>query len=280
MTAASHKGKPNLVQMTTLALLTALIILLGLTPLGLIPLGFINVTILCVPVVIGTLYLGWKSGLILGLSFGAVSFYSAIVKPSGLVSTLMASSPVLTGVMTFVPRLCVPLVAWFMYQHLQKMTEEKAKKSAAVIFGSLLAALIGLLMILVLYLCGGIQLPKPEETVTYEWSRNNMLLLIGCIVLFAVICGAAATAFVSSRGVQSLIVKHAPAAVAAVCGSLTNTVLYLGMMLLFYVMCGIDTSGVLALIGGTGLIAGLSEATAAAVLVPPILTAVQKVRRH
>ena len=52
------------------------------------------------------------------------------------------------------------------------------------------------------------------------------------------------------------------------------------MMLLFYVMCGIDTSGVLALIGGTGLIAGLSEATVAAVLVPPILTAVQKTRRN
>lgn len=280
MTASSRTGKNNLVQMTTLALLIALIVLLGLTPLGLIPLGFINVTILCVPVIIGTLYMDWKKGLILGFSFGAVSFYSALVKPSGLVATLMASSPVLTAVMTFIPRLCVPLVAWAVYQHLKKKTEEKAQKSAAVIFGSLLAALIGLAVIVVLYLAGGIQLPAAGETVTYEWSRNNMLLLIGCIVLFAVICGASATVFVSSKAVQNLIVRHSPAAVAAVCGSLTNTVLYLGMMLLFYVMCGIDTSGVLALIGGTGLIAGLSEATVAAVLVPPILTAVQKTRRN
>lgn len=36
------------------ALFVALILLLGFTPLGLIPLGFINVTILCVPVIIGT----------------------------------------------------------------------------------------------------------------------------------------------------------------------------------------------------------------------------------
>ena len=45
-----------------LALFVALIVLLGFTPLGLIPLGFINVTILCVPVIVGALYMGWKKG--------------------------------------------------------------------------------------------------------------------------------------------------------------------------------------------------------------------------
>ena len=267
--------------MTTLALLVGLIILLGFTPVGLIPLGFINVTTLCIPVIIGTLYLDWKKGLILGLSFGAVSFISMITKPQNnlLASNLMTQAPVLATVMTFVPRLCIPVVAGLVYQHLQKKTEDKAKARASLIFGALLAALIGLLLMVVLYLTGAIRLPGKGESVAYVWSRNNMLLLMGSIVLFAVICGAAVSAFLSSRGFESLIVRHAPAAVAAVCGSLTNTVLYLGMMLLFYVMSGMDTAGVLALIGGTALIAGLSEATVAAVLVPPILAAVQKIRR-
>lgn len=53
---------------TWTALLAALIILLGVTPIGLIPLGFINVTILCLPVIIGTLLLGLRTGLVLGLS--------------------------------------------------------------------------------------------------------------------------------------------------------------------------------------------------------------------
>lgn len=282
MTNTTQKRKGSLIELTTLALLMALIILLGFTPVGLIPLGFINVTTLCIPVIIGTLYLGWKKGLLLGLCFGAVSFISMVTKPENnlLASNLMTHAPVLAVIMTFIPRLCIPLTAWFAYERLAKKTEEKAEKSASVLFGALLTALIGLVLMVVLYLTGAMALPGKNETATYVWSRNNMLLLMGSIVLFAVICGAAAAMFISSRGFRNLISSHAPAAVAAVCGSLTNTVLYLGMMLLFYIMSGMDTAGVLALIGGTALIAGLSEATVAAVLVPPILTAVQKARRN
>ena len=40
----------NLVNLVTLALLMALIFLMGQTPLGLIPLGFCNVTLLVIPV--------------------------------------------------------------------------------------------------------------------------------------------------------------------------------------------------------------------------------------
>ena len=269
--------KSKLIQLVILAFLVALIIVLGFTPLGLIPLGFINVTILCVPVVIGTLYLGWKQGLILGFSFGLVSFISALMKPSALVSTLMAASPVLTAVMTFIPRLCIPLTAWVVYRWMQKKTEEQANRSASMVFGTLLATLLGLVAVLVFYFTGVLQIPKTGETAVYELSRNNSLLLMGCIVFFAALCGFLAAAFLSSRGFRNVVSQHAPAAVAAVCGSLTNTVLYLGMMLLFYVMCGIDTTAVLALIGGTALIAGLSEAAVAAILVPPILTAVQKI---
>lgn len=279
MTADSQQTrKRKTTQMVLLALLVALIILLGFTPLGLIPLGFINVTILCVPVVIGTLYLDWKRGLILGFSFGLVSYISALTKPSGLVSPLMAASPILTGVMTFIPRLCVPLVAWAVYQWMNKKPEENAKRSASLLFGTLLATIFGLIVLIILYITGVFHLPEPDEIVVYEFSRNNILLIFGCVVLLAAFCGFFAALFLTSRGFQEYIIQHAPAAVAAVCGSLTNTILYLGMMLLFYIMCGINTAAVLALIGGTALIAGLSEATIAAVLVPPILSAVKKIK--
>lgn len=271
-------SRKNLVQLILLAVLVALIALLGLTPLGLIPLGFINVTILCIPVIIGTLYLDWKKGLVLGLTFGAVSLYSAFTKPSALVATLLSASPVLTIIMTIVPRLCIPIVAWFVYQNLSKKTEEQAKRSAFVVFGSLTATLFGLVILLILFFSKALQLPNVDETVSYTWSRNNVFFIMGCIVLFALLCGFAASLFVSGKWFQETVVKHAPVAVAAVCGSLTNTVLYLGMMLLFYIMCGIDTAAVLGLIGGTALIAGLSEAAVAAVLVPPILSAVKRIR--
>lgn len=181
--------------MVLIALFVALIFLLGQTPLGLIPLGWCNVTLLCIPVAVGTMYMGLKSGLILGFAFGATSFVSALIKPSVLVGTLMGASPFLVIVMTFVPRLCIPLVIWFVFSRLQKKQ------------------------------------------------------------------------------------KHVAAAVAAACGSLTNTILYLGLMLLFYIICGIDNTAVLTAIGATAGGAGPCEAIAAALICPPILTALWKIKR-
>ena len=69
------------------------------------------------------------------------------------------------------------------------------------------------------------------------------------------------------------------AAIAAACGSLTNTVLYLGLMLLFYVLCGIDNTTVLTTIAAVAGGAGPLEALAAAIIVPPILTALKKLKK-
>ena len=66
-----------------LALFIALIFLLGQTPLGLIPLGWCNVTLLVIPVAVGTLYMGLKNGLILGLAFG---WFLLLVHLAGLTS--------------------------------------------------------------------------------------------------------------------------------------------------------------------------------------------------
>ena len=65
----------------------------------------------------------------------------------------------------------------------------------------------------------------------------------------------------------------------AVVGSLTNTVLYLGLMLLFYVLCGIDNTQVLTTIGIVAGGAGPLEAIAAAIITPPILTALWKIKK-
>ena len=189
-------ARKQLNNLVLLALFVGLIFLLGQTPLGLIPLGWCNVTLLVIPVAIGTIYMGLKSGLVLGLAFGATSMVSALIKPSVLVGTLMGSSPLAVVVMTFLPRLCIPLVIWGVYKLL-------AKKH-----------------------------------------------------------------------------KHLAVAVAAACGSLTNTILYLGLMLIFYMMAGIDNTAVLTAIGATAGGAGPCEAIAAALICPPILTALWRIRRQ
>ena len=189
-------ARKQLNNLVLLALFVGLIFLLGQTPLGMIPLGWCNVTLLVIPVAIGTIYMGLKSGMVLGLAFGATSMVSALIKPSVLVGTLMGSSPLAVVAMTFLPRLCIPLVIWGVYKLL-------AKKQ-----------------------------------------------------------------------------KHLAVAVAAACGFLTNTILYLGLMLIFYMMAGIDNTAVLTAIGATAGGAGPCEAIAAALICPPILTALWRIRRQ
>lgn len=149
--------KTTQIQFLTLtALLAALIVLLGLTPLGLIPLGFVYVTILCVPVIVGTLLIGLKSGLILGLCFGLVSFYTAMQKPSGLVMPLVAQTVPGVFIMCVLPRLLVPLAAHLVYTRLFKRREDSRWRIApAAVAASLTNTVFYLGIMLILYiLCG------------------------------------------------------------------------------------------------------------------------------
>ena len=172
-----NKKLQNLV---LLALFVALIVLLGFTPLGLIPLGFINVTILCVPVIVGTLFMGWRNGLLLGLAFGLTSFTSALIKPSALVSTLMGASPLAVAVMSILPRLCVPLMAWGVYSLLRNKQEQVAVVAAAIA-GSLTNTVLYLGLMLLFYILCGI-------------DTAGVLSLIGGTALIAGSCEAAAAA--------------------------------------------------------------------------------------
>ena len=142
------------------ALFVALVLLLGLTPIGLIPLGFINVTVLCVPVIVGTLLRGLKTGLLLGFCFGGVSALSAFGiygTPSALAGALVAASPVLAAIMCFLPRLMVPVVAHLVYKLVSK--GEPAKKRAvpfAAVAGSLTNTVLYLGLMLLFYVLMGI----------------------------------------------------------------------------------------------------------------------------
>ena len=155
----------NLVRLLTLTMLAALIFLMGQTPIGLIPLGFCNVTLLVIPVAVGTLFMGLNSGLILGLFFGATSFLSALLRPSTLVATLMGESPLLVVVMTFVPRLMVPIVIHFVY----KLMAHKLDKTGLAVASA----------------CG---------------SLTNTVLYLGLMLLFYVMCGIDNTAVLTAIG--------------------------------------------------------------------------------
>ena len=245
------RNRTQLTDFVLLSLFVGLIFLLGLTPLGLIPLGVINVTLLCIPVAVGTIHMGWKRGLLLGLAFGATSFTSAMMRPSALVSTLMGANMFYMAIMTFLPRLCVPLVIWGVYRLMETLQKKVRENNIVTDVLPFTMFFLGLLLL------------------AYILTDSVYVLLAIAVVLIGV----------GGYAILHMKQKHVAVAVAAACGSLTNTVLYLGLMLLFYVLCGIDNATVLTTIAAVAGGAGPAEAIAAAIICPPIVAAISKIRR-
>lgn len=104
-------------KLTATALMIALTLILGLTPLGFLTLPFISIeiTLMCIPVIIGTVILGWKQGLLLGLVFALTSLYKGLTMPTPLLAPLL-KYPLVFYPSIFIPRLLIPLVTWGVYK--------------------------------------------------------------------------------------------------------------------------------------------------------------------
>lgn len=77
--------KQNVRYTVTLALLVALLLVMGMTGLGFIPLPVIKATTMHIPVIFGAVLLGPSAGAILGLVFGLCSVWANTTTP-GLLS--------------------------------------------------------------------------------------------------------------------------------------------------------------------------------------------------
>lgn len=116
--------------------LAAIVLVLGMTPIGLIPLGFINVTIICIPVIIGALAAGLKTGILLGAVFGIASTLSAfgltLASQSSLAAMLLGVNPMYVIIMSVMPRLLVPIVAYGVYMVITKRCTVRLKRGTAI----------------------------------------------------------------------------------------------------------------------------------------------------
>ena len=110
------------------AILTALIVLMAFTPIGYLPLGPVKMTFIMVPVAVGAITLGEKSGAFLGLVFGITSFIQCF----GLDlfgTTLFGINPVYTFIMCIAPRVLMGYLCGVIY----KFIARKKRKLALVI---------------------------------------------------------------------------------------------------------------------------------------------------
>lgn len=154
----NQNKKSKTYQLVITAMLAATIILLGFTPLGLIDLPLIKATILHVPVIIGSILLGWRQGACLGAVFGAVSLIKNTMAPSVLSFAFSPFMPVpgtdhgsvWALLICFVPRILVGITPDLIYRASRHLTGHKnaGVKTGAMVVSAVVGAFTNTVLVM------------------------------------------------------------------------------------------------------------------------------------
>ncbi len=139
------KRKKQIYEMTLLAILTGLIVLMSFTPIGYIKTAGLEITLLVIPVVIGGITLGIKGGTFLGFVFGITSYLQCILGFSVFGATLNSINPFLTIIVCIVPRTLMGFLVGLIYQTLSKLIKKE-------IISNLITSISGALLNTVLFM--------------------------------------------------------------------------------------------------------------------------------
>lgn len=122
------KGTRSMVE---LSLMSAIIIVMAMTPLGYLKTPFLSITLLTIPVAVGSIILGPGGGAFLGAIFGATSFAQAL-SGAGMTAILLQTHPLGVLFLCFVPRILEGFLCGLIAKILRK---SKFKKAAFYIAG-------------------------------------------------------------------------------------------------------------------------------------------------
>lgn len=122
------------------AVLASIVVLMAFTPIGYLKLGAVEMTFIMIPVAVGSITLGEKSGAFLGLVFGVSSFIQCFgMSPFG--AALLQINPILTFIMCLVPRVLMGYLCGVLYKLLAKFN-----KGLAVVIASFSAPVINTIL--------------------------------------------------------------------------------------------------------------------------------------
>jgi uncharacterized membrane protein len=116
-TQLSTRKKVNVKKMTIIGVLSAISIMLSMTPLGFIPIGPTNATIMHIPVIIGAIIEGPIVGMAIGFIFGTTSLLRALTMPT--VTSFIFVNPIVS----ILPRVLIGLIVYYVYQIVMKLTK-------------------------------------------------------------------------------------------------------------------------------------------------------------
>lgn len=129
----------NLVQ---LSILSALIIIMTFSPIGFIQVGVISITLIHIPVIIGGVMLGTKSGAILGVIFGLSSVARAVTSALAgdiLFNPFISGNPFGSLCMAIVPRILLGVLAGLLFKGFSKVIK---KPTIPLVLASVISTLV------------------------------------------------------------------------------------------------------------------------------------------
>lgn len=223
-----------------LGLFTGITLLLANT-IGFIQVGPLAATIMHLPVIIMAIVYGKKYGAIMGTIFGLISLFRAYTNPTPTSFIMM------NPLVSVLPRLAFGYLTGLIYEGFYRIDKSKLRRinSWVLVFFSAL-----------LFLGAW----KIEE------ARLVLLIFAGLVIVSLIL---------SLKGTINLAVRSQ---VTAILATLIHTCLVLGSLYLIY------AERYLAIVGGKGILAVilaslvnmLFEMTLAAIIVPPIIGAIEK----
>lgn len=236
-------------RMTSIGILGAISIVLGMTPIGFIPIGPTRATIMHIPVIIGAIIEGPIVGAIVGLIFGAFSIFQAITNPTPV------SAVFLNPIVSVFPRVLIGITSYYAYTAIKKIGIKNTIMVLNLIWVSILA-----------YLSYGV----------YQNIENSdsILLILMNVLLIAIVLvmGYFTTTRLNNKSLDIVI--------ATIVGTLTNTIGVLSMIYFLYAErfvagLGLDISSARNVIFGLAFTNGIPETIIAIIIVTSVVGALK-----
>ncbi len=182
-------------KLVTLAMLSAVLLVMSFTPLGYLNIGPLAISLNMIPVGIAAVVLGPQGGAVLGGMFGLTSFLQCIGigGTSAMGVVLFGINPFLAFVQRFVPRLLAGLLSGYVYRLMKKVTNHTL---ASFITGTCAALLNTILFMSALILLFG----RTDYIQDLMNGRNVIVFVCAFVGINAVVEIVAATLAVGAVG--------------------------------------------------------------------------------
>ncbi len=165
--------------LTLNAFFIALTIVMLFTPLGTLRLPFVSVTIAHIPMLVATLTLGLRSGLVISLTFGLVSLFIALTAPNTVLDPFFVNP-----LISILPRLLIPITTYYVAKLFDK--DSKVRIVVASLVGNLTNT-FGVYTMLYLIYAQDIFEKTGVSALTYIISAMSVSTVIKSVIVVLIV---------------------------------------------------------------------------------------------